>query len=104
MRLGSCDCLLSPDSKLHKLYGTILVSERHRHRYEFNNAYREQLSEAGLEPVGINPQNDLVEIVTIPSHPWFIGVQFHPEYRSTVEAPHPLFTSFVEAALKQSQS
>jgi CTP synthase len=104
MRLGSCDCLLSPDSKLHKLYGTILVSERHRHRYEFNNAYREQLSEAGLEPVGINPQNDLVEIVTISSHPWFIGVQFHPEYRSTVEAPHPLFTSFVEAALKQSQS
>ncbi len=104
MRLGSCDCLLSPDSKLHKLYGTILVSERHRHRYEFNNAYREQLAEAGLEPVGINPQNDLVEIVTIPSHPWFIGVQFHPEYRSTVEEPHPLFTSFVEAALKQSQS
>ena len=104
MRLGAQPCQLAMGSKAQLLYGAFVVNERHRHRYEFNNAYREQLAEAGLEPVGINPQNDLVEIVTIPSHPWFIGVQFHPEYRSTVEEPHPLFTSFVEAALKHSQS
>ncbi|MFN5087694.1 MAG: CTP synthase [Bacteroidota bacterium] len=104
MRLGACDCALEPGSKLAELYGSTRISERHRHRYEFNNAYRTQLTEAGLKPVGINPQNDLVEIVTIPSHPWFVGVQFHPEYRSTVEAPHPLFTSFVEAALQHAHA
>jgi CTP synthase len=104
MRLGACDCALEPGSKLAQLYGGELISERHRHRYEFNNAFRSQLTEAGLKPVGVNPQNDLVEIVTIPSHPWFVGVQFHPEYRSTVEAPHPLFTSFVEAALQHAHA
>jgi CTP synthase len=104
MRLGACDCALEPGSTLAKLYGSTLISERHRHRYEFNNAFRSQLAEAGLKPVGVNPQNDLVEIVTLPSHPWFVGVQFHPEYRSTVEAPHPLFTSFVEAALQHAHA
>ncbi|MEY3693243.1 MAG: hypothetical protein RL157_567 [Bacteroidota bacterium] len=104
MRLGACDCALESGSKLAQLYGSTLISERHRHRYEFNNAFRAQLAEAGLQPVGVNPQNDLVEIVTLPSHPWFVGVQFHPEYRSTVEAPHPLFTSFVEAALQHAHA
>ena len=79
-----------------------LVDERHRHRYEFNSTYRDQFEGAGMMATGINPDNDLVEIVEIPSHPYFVASQFHPEYASTVLNPHPLFVSFVEAAMVES--
>ncbi|MBX7094452.1 MAG: CTP synthase [Flavobacteriales bacterium] len=98
MRLGAYPCNLREDSKAFQAYGKSAISERHRHRYEFNNLYLTQLEEAGLSPVGINPDNQLVEIVEIKDHPWFVGVQFHPEYKSTVSNPHPLFVSFVKAA------
>lgn len=98
MRLGSWDCELVPGSKVSEVYGTTKISERHRHRYEYNNDYREQLETAGLKTTGINSKTGLVEIVEIQSHPWFVGVQFHPEYKSTVDCPHPLFISFVAAA------
>ena len=75
------------------------IIERHRHRYEFNNKYLEQYTNAGMKATGLNPDSNLVEIVEIPEHKWFVGVQFHPEYRSTVLNPHPLFVSFVKAAL-----
>ena len=74
--------------------------ERHRHRYEFNNAYNTQLGKAGMKATGFNPETGLVEVIEIPSHPWFVGVQYHPEYKSTVANPHPLFLAFVKAALK----
>jgi CTP synthase len=99
MRLGAYDCHLAPGSRSEKAYGKRLISERHRHRYEFNNAYREQLHEAGLTATGTNPELDLVEVVEIPKHPWFVGVQFHPEYKSQPLKPHPLFTGFIRAAL-----
>ncbi|MBZ0243447.1 MAG: CTP synthase, partial [Bacteroidales bacterium] len=99
MRLGAYNCKLDKNSKSFELYGEITISERHRHRYEFNNKYRKQFNENGMKTVGINPENDLVEIIELENHPWFIGVQFHPEYKSTVAKPHPLFTGFIEAAL-----
>ncbi len=98
MRLGAYPCKLEKNSKIFQIYGKELISERHRHRYEFNNKYLEQFQKAGMKAVGINPDNNLVEIVEIPSHPFFIGVQFHPEYKSTVLNPHPLFLAFVKAA------
>ncbi len=76
------------------------ISERHRHRYEFNNKYIQDFIKAGMIPSGINTKDDLVEIMEIPSHPWFVGVQFHPEYKSTVSNPHPLFVAFVKAAIE----
>ena len=82
-----------------KLYGKKIISERHRHRFEFNNSYLERLEKSGMKATGVNPETGLVEIVEIPSHPWFIGVQFHPEYKSTVVNPHPLFVSFIKASL-----
>lgn len=100
MRLGSYDCKLLPGSKAHTAYKTDLVQERHRHRYEFNQAYREALENAGMVATGVNPDTGLVEIVEIPSHPWFVGVQFHPELKSRIEKPHPLFVNFVAAAMK----
>ena len=100
MRLGSCACDLKKGSIAHAVYGTDKINERHRHRYEFNSKYLDQYEAAGMKPTGINPQTGLVEIVEIPDHPWFVGVQFHPEYKSTVANPHPLFVSFVKAALK----
>jgi len=99
MRLGACPCLLTKGSLAHQSYGREEVSERHRHRYEFNNDYRDQLSEAGLLISGINPEKDLVEIVEVKGHPWFVGVQFHPEFQSKPNQAHPLFASFIEAAL-----
>ena len=99
MRLGSYACKLSKGSIAYKAYGTTEISERHRHRYEFNNAYKKPLIEAGMKVTGVNPESGLVEIIEVPSHPYFIGVQFHPELKSTVENPHPLFVSFVQAAL-----
>jgi CTP synthase len=101
MRLGAWDCELKKGSLASKIYqGEKTISERHRHRYEFNNDYKEQLEEAGMLATGINKKTGLVEIVEVPSHPWFVGVQYHPEYKSTVANPHPLFVGFVKAALK----
>ncbi len=98
MRLGAYNCKLKRGSLSYKAYGTSIISERHRHRYEFNNAYLDQLTASGLKPVGMNPENNLVEIVELEGHPFFVGVQFHPELKSTVENPHPLFVAFVNAA------
>ena len=100
MRLGAWDCSLQPGSLASDIYGsTTTISERHRHRFEFNNDYKAALASKGLEASGINTETGLVEIVEIPSHPWFVGVQYHPEYKSTVANPHPLFVHFVKAAL-----
>lgn len=100
MRLGTYPCQLTKGSKVNEAYDSESISERHRHRYEFNNKYIEQFNKAGLKTVGVNPDTNLVEVVELESHPWFIGVQYHPEYKSTVTSPHPLFVSFVEAAIK----
>ncbi len=99
MRLGAYPCEVRRRSKASAAYGSLKVSERHRHRYEFNNQYREAMEKAGMIASGINPDTDLVEIVEIKDHPWFVGVQFHPELKSTVEEPQPLFVAFVKAAL-----
>jgi CTP synthase len=100
MRLGAWDCELTANSLVQKVYGGVTeIKERHRHRYEFNNTYKEQLENAGLIASGINSATNLVEIVELKEHPWFIGVQYHPEYKSTVANPHPLFVAFVKAAL-----
>ncbi len=101
MRLGAYACKLKKGSKAHHIYGDTLIHERHRHRYEFNNKYLEQIEEAGLKAVGVNPDSGLVEIVELKDHPWFVGVQFHPELRSTVLNPHPLFVKFVAAAMEK---
>ena len=98
MRLGSYPCKLKKSSRVYSVYGEQHINERHRHRYEFNNKYLPAMEEAGLKAVGTNPTTDLVEIVELKNHPWFIGTQFHPEYKSTVENPHPLFIRFIEAA------
>ena len=100
MRLGSWNCKLNDDSLVHKIYNTNIIDERHRHRYEFNSEYIKEIEENGLIASGINIDTGLVEIVELKNHPWFIGVQFHPEYKSTVLNPHPLFVSFISAALK----
>ncbi len=100
MRLGSYPCRLTKKSISYEAYNEEMINERHRHRYEFNNKYLEEFKNAGMIPVGINPETNLVEIVEIPSHKWFVGVQFHPEYRSTVINPHPLFISFIKATLE----
>lgn len=99
MRLGAWDCELKSNSLASKIYKTDIIRERHRHRYEFNSAYKAQLEAAGMIATGFNPDTKLVEIVEIPSHPWFVGVQYHPEYKSTVANPHPLFVAFVKAGL-----
>jgi len=100
MRLGAWDCELANDSLVQKVYnGAASISERHRHRYEFNNAYKTALEAKGLNASGINTETELVEIIELPAHSWFIGVQYHPEYKSTVANPHPLFIGLVEAAL-----
>lgn len=101
MRLGAYDCVLAKGSKVAALYGVKKISERHRHRYEFNNDYRAQLEKRGLRPTGINPQADLVEIVELDNHPYFVGVQFHPELKSRPLHPHPLFVGLIKAALKK---
>jgi len=100
MRLGSYDCILSKESKLYSEYGKTDIKERHRHRYEFNNKYIQKFEDAGMKATGINPDSDLVEIFEIPEHKWFTGVQFHPEYKSTVLNPHPIFISFLNACKK----
>ncbi len=100
MRLGAYPCTILPETLVHQAYGKRLISERHRHRYEFNNAYREQLHEHGLKATGVHTELDLVETVEIGAHPYFVGVQFHPEYKSRPLAPHPLFSTFVKAAVE----
>jgi CTP synthase len=97
MRLGAWDCELKEGSLSHKIYGKTHISERHRHRYEFNDKYKTELEKHGLKCVGVNPETNLVEVVELDNHPWFIGVQYHPEYKSTVANPHPLFVSFIKA-------
>lgn len=99
MRLGAYTCLINDkNSKMYAAYGKSEIKERHRHRYEFNNEYLDAFKKAGMNPVGINPDTNLVEVVELPKHKWFIGVQYHPEYSSTVLNPHPLFVAFVNAA------
>ncbi|HQW11056.1 MAG TPA: CTP synthase [Saprospiraceae bacterium] len=100
MRLGSYTCSLQPDSLAENAYGQSEIQERHRHRWELNNLYADQLTSAGLKISGVNPDSGLAEIVELTDHPWFVGVQFHPELKSTVETPHPLFVAFVAAALR----
>lgn len=100
MRLGSWKCNLEKDSLAHQIYGKDQIQERHRHRFEFNGQYKEQLEKAGLKASGINPDTGLVEIIEIDNHPFFIGVQYHPEYKSTVANPHPIFVGFVKAAVE----
>ena len=101
MRLGAYPAHIKPGTLCSKLYdGKEVISERHRHRYEFNNEYFDEFAAAGLRPVGVNPESGLVEAVELDGHPWFIAVQYHPEYKSNVEHPHPLFVNFVKAAIE----
>ncbi len=102
MRLGSYPCELVEGSIAHEAYGQKSINERHRHRYEFNNDFVSLFESGGMRMTGVNPESKLVEIIEIPDHQWFVGVQFHPEYKSTVENPHPIFTSFVRAAVNHS--
>jgi CTP synthase len=104
MRLGAFPCDLRKGSLVRKIYGKDAISERHRHRYEFNNDYREQFEEAGMLLSGQSPSGVLVEIVELRNHPWFIGVQFHPEFKSRPIDPHPLFREFVAASLKNNKA
>ncbi len=102
MRLGAYKCQLMPNSNIYRAYNSDKISERHRHRYEFNNAYLEEFEANGMKATGKNPETGLVEVVEIEDHPWFVGVQFHPEYKSTVAVPHPLFVAFIAASMKLS--
>jgi CTP synthase len=104
MRLGSWKCVIEKNTKIHSIYNSEIIHERHRHRWELNDDYTEQLRKKGLTLSGINPETGLVEIIELSSNDWFIGVQFHPEYKSTVESPHPLFVSFVKACLNYKKS
>jgi CTP synthase len=103
MRLGAYPAKLGEDTKVREIYGAAEISERHRHRYEVNVNYRERLEAAGLSFCGMSPDGDLPEMIEYPDHPWFIGVQFHPELKSKPFDPHPLFTSFIRAAIEQSR-
>ena len=103
MRLGAYPAKLTPGSQVQEIYGAERISERHRHRYEVNINYKERLEATGLLFSGLSPDGVLPEIVELPGHPWYMGVQFHPELRSRPFEPHPLFTSFVRAALEQSR-
>ena len=100
MRMGNYDCALIEGSKLKTIYGANCIQERHHHRYEFNTKYQEQLEAAGMKCVGINPDTKLVEAIEVAEHPWYIGVQYYPQYNSTVLKPHPLFLSFIKAAIE----
>ncbi len=103
MRLGAYPCILEPGSKTQEIYGERQIYERHRHRYEVNVGYREKLEAVGLKFTGMSPDGILPEIVEREDHPWFIGVQFHPELKSKPFEPHPLFAGFIEAAVKTSR-
>ena len=103
MRLGAWPCAVEQDSFAHEAYGQKEISERHRHRYEFNNEYKKKLTDKGLRITGISPDGNLAEIVEIKDHPWFLGCQFHPEFKSKPTKPHPLFREFIEAASKSNR-
>jgi len=103
MRLGAWPCKLEPGSFAHKAYGQTEISERHRHRYEFNREYEKTLLAAGLKITGRTPDENYVEIVEAPNHPWFLGCQFHPEFKSKPLEPHPLFSAFIGAAVEHKQ-
>jgi len=103
MRLGSYPCQIVKGKLTHSIYQRLQITERHRHRYEFNNKYLQDFEAKGMIASGINTKDDLVEIMELVDHPWFIGVQFHPEYRSTVVSPHPLFVGFIGASIKHKQ-
>jgi CTP synthase len=100
MRLGAYECALVPGSVAQKIYGTSLIRERHRHRFEFNCLYEPALLEGGMRVSGRSPDGKFVEIAELPSHPWFVAVQFHPEFQSRPLRPHPLFASFIEASYR----
>ncbi|MBO4738558.1 MAG: gamma-glutamyl-gamma-aminobutyrate hydrolase family protein, partial [Bacteroidales bacterium] len=100
MRLGAYPCHLKKGTKVYNIYKKSEIKERHRHRYEFNNKYLADFEKAGMIASGVNNEQNLVEIVEIPSHRWFVGVQFHPEYKSTVAQYHPIFSDFVKAAIE----
>ena len=104
MRLGAWDCELKKDTKVYNAYGNKNISERHRHRYEFNSEYKDKIEAGGMLATGINPKTGLVETIEIPDHPWFVGVQYHPEYKSTVLNPHPLFLDFIAAAVEKQKN
>ena len=104
MRLGRYPCRLAAGSRSRELYGADEISERHRHRYEFNNDYRTALQEAGMNLAGLSPDGRLVEIVELADHPWFVGAQFHPEFKSRPDRPHPLFYGFVKASLEKEEA
>jgi CTP synthase len=104
MRLGAYPCVLQESTQAFKAYGQKEISERHRHRYEFNNEYRDIMTRNGLKISGLSPDGELVEIVEIEDHPWFLGCQFHPEFKSRPTNPHPLFRAFIEAALREKRS
>lgn len=100
MRLGSYECNVVKNTLLHQIYSQTIIQERHRHRFEFNNEFLKEFESKGMIFSGINSKNNLMETIELPSHPWFLGVQFHPEYKSTVENPHPIFSNFIDAGLK----
>jgi CTP synthase len=104
MRLGSYTCTLKPGSLASEIYGSETILERHRHRWEFNNRYLCAIEKAGMIASGKNPESDLVEIIEIPSHPFFVGVQYHPELKSTVENPQPIFVHFIKAAKEYTEA
>ena len=101
MRLGKYPCVLIDGTRSRELYGVPEITERHRHRFEFNNDYRAEMQAGGLNLAGLSPSGNLVEIVELPEHPWFVGVQFHPEFKSRPNRPHPLFYGFVKAAVEK---
>ena len=100
MRLGQYSCKILPETMAHRAYGQDEINERHRHRYELNNQYRKELSESGLTISGTLPDGYLVEIVELPGHPWYVATQFHPEFKSRPNRPHPLFRDFIGASIK----
>ena len=104
LRLGSYPCVLNKESKAYALYGTETIHERHRHRYEVNNDYRNVLQEHGMMLSGISPDGRIVEMIELPDHPWFVATQAHPELKSRPNRPHPLFRGFIEASLKYQKS
>ena len=103
MRLGAHPAVLNPDSRAYQCYKDKEISERHRHRFEFNNVYRQQFAAHGMEVAGTSPDDMPVEIIEIPAHPWFVAVQFHPEFKSKPTEAQPLFSGFVEAAIKKKE-
>lgn len=103
MRLGAYKCNLVKDSLVYKAYNKDQVEERHRHRFEFNNDYKEQIENNGMKCTGVNPETGLIEVIEIPALKWFLGVQFHPEYNSTVLSPNPLFMSFIKAVIENKE-